>query len=201
MFPNHSLLLREMTVEDIPQVMNIDRLSFDVPWSETSYRYEIKNTSYSYMVVLEYRRHRPMPRWQRWLNLTPVPECRIVGYGGMWFIQGEAHISTIAVHPRARGRGWGEVLLAAMVQRGVRLGATEVGLEVRVSNETAQNLYRKWGFQIADVKKGYYRNNDEDAYDMRLAIIQPTVQALAESRWNALTADHHVVDQFTQNQP
>jgi ribosomal-protein-alanine N-acetyltransferase len=201
MFPNHSLLLRDMTIEDIPQVMNIDRLSFDVPWSETSYRYEINNTSYSYMVVLEYRRHRPIPRWQRWLNVTPKLERRIVGYGGMWFIQGEAHISTIAVHPRARGRGWGEVLLAAMVQRGIHLGATEVGLEVRVTNATAQNLYRKWGFQIADVKKGYYRNNDEDAYDMRLTVIQPAVQALAESRWNALAADHNIIDQYTRNQP
>jgi hypothetical protein len=93
------------------------------------------------------------------------------------------------------------VLLAAMVRRGVSLGATEVGLEVRVTNATAQNLYRKWGFRIADVKKGYYRNNDEDAYDMRLAIIQPAVQALAESRWNALTVDHNVVDQYTRNQP
>lgn len=44
-------------------------------------------------------------------------------YGGMWYIAGEAHISTIAVHPKGRGHGWGEILLAGMVRRGIVLEA------------------------------------------------------------------------------
>ena len=106
MSPKPNLLLRYMTVADLPQVTEIDRLSFEIPWSEKSYRYEINESTQSFMVVLEWNRQQTATRWQRWLKIHPYAEQHIVGYGGMWHIAGEAHISTIAVHPKGRGRGW-----------------------------------------------------------------------------------------------
>jgi ribosomal-protein-alanine N-acetyltransferase len=189
-----------MTLADLPQVMNIDRLSFDVPWAERSYQYEIAESENSYMVVLEFRRLRPVPRWQQWLNLTPVYERRIAGYGGLWHIESEAHISTIAAHPQARGRGWGELLLAGMINRSITLHASEVMLEVRVSNSRAQNLYRKYNFTTVDVKKGYYRNNNEDAYIMRLRISNDTLRSTFQRHYAELMAVYQFNDFYSTTQ-
>jgi len=186
-----------MNVIDLPQVMEIDQLSFEIPWSEKSYRYEMNESHQSFMVVLEWSRERIATRWQRWLNIHPYVEHRIIGYGGMWFIAGEAHISTIAVHPKGRGRGWGEILLAGMVQRGIILGAEEAALEVRVSNKRAQKLYEKYEFRTVDVKKRYYRNNNEDAYDMRLNVQDSSICARFKERYDALFKRHQLIDDFS----
>jgi len=190
-----------MTVADLPQVMEIDRLSFEIPWSEKSYRYEINESEQSFMVVLEWQRTRTATRWQRWLNILPYEERRIVGYGGMWYIAGEAHISTIAVHPKGRGQGWGEILLAGMVRRGIVLKADEVALEVRVSNHRAQKLYDKYAFRTVDVKKRYYRNNGEDAYDMRIDINNTIICSEFETLYNTLFTHHQLTDNFSPYQP
>jgi [ribosomal protein S18]-alanine N-acetyltransferase len=157
-----------MTLADVTDVSSIDRLSFDIPWSKSSYDYEITDSEHSHMVVLEYRKQDEMPFWQRWLGWEEPVTRHIVGYGGLWNVGGEAHISTIAVHPRGRGRGWGEILLAGMIQRSITLRASEVVLEVRVSNDRAQNLYRKYEFETERILDAYYRNNNEDAYEMHL---------------------------------
>lgn len=201
MFPKPNLVLRYMTDVDLPQVMEIDRLSFEIPWSEKSYTYEINKSNQSYMVVLEWSRERVATRWQRWLNIQPYVERRIVGYGGMWFIAGEAHISTIAMHPQARGRGWGEILLAGMIRRGIMLDADEVALEVRVSNKRAQNLYQKYEFRTVDVKSRYYRNNNEDAYDMHLNVQNAHILDQFNERYNALFSRHQLIDDFSSYSP
>lgn len=219
-----SLLLRYMRLGDVDRVVEIDRLSFDSAWSARSYVYEVSESSYSHMVSLEQfapKPEHPSPRWRRWLRTlsgeTPITTStsngngnsmngsgqsgvqlvnEVVGYGGLWHIADEAHISTIAVHPIYRGRGWGEILLAAMVRRGLTLDAQYIVLEVRVSNAAAQNLYRKYGFEVAGVKPKYYRNNNEDAYDMRLDIT-PTMRDTFESRYAALQTRFHFTDLYT----
>ncbi len=201
MSPKPNLLLRYMTVADLPQVTEIDQLSFEIPWSEKSYRYEMNESHQSFMVVLEWSRERIATRWQRWLNIHPYVEHRVIGYGGMWFIAGEAHISTIAIHPKGRGRGWGEVLLAGMVRRGMVLDADEVALEVRVSNKRAQKLYEKYEFQTVDVKTRYYRNNNEDAYDMRLNVQDEATCNRFKERYDALFKRHHLIDDFSPYAP
>ena len=94
----------------------------------------------------------------------------IVGYGGLWKIEGEAHISTIATHPNQRGNGYGEILLAGMFGKALRLRAEYIVLEVRVSNAIAQSLYQKYGFNRVKRKRNYYRSDNEDAWDMRVPL-------------------------------
>ena len=91
---------------------------------------------------------------------------RIVGFAGMWTVFDEAHITTIGVEPEHRGHGLGELLLVALADEAVRRGAEWLTLEVRVSNEPAQGLYRKYGFSVQGVRKRYYSDNNEDAYVM-----------------------------------
>jgi ribosomal-protein-alanine N-acetyltransferase len=100
-----------------------------------------------------------------WLTrlLKIEQKAPIVGYGGFWIVLDEAHISTIASDEQWRGRGIGELMLLAMIERGIELGAGEVTLEVRVTNRVAQSLYRKYGFEVVGQRPGYYRDNNEDA--------------------------------------
>ncbi len=148
--------------------------------------------------------HRLVVGWRRWMNRFNghhPPPGRIVGYGGLWNIMSEAHISTIGVHPEYRGRGWGEILLAGMVGKSITLEAGFVVLEVRVSNQTAQNLYRKYAFQTIGVKPKYYRNNNEDAYDMRLGLDSPGTRGNFSHHLAALHAAHEFEDTYSTSTP
>ncbi len=162
-----NLSLRYMRPEDIPQVTAIDCLAFEDPWSARSYAYEVSESAYSHMVTLETLH--PITGWRRYFaRLNGGMRSQVIGYGGLWHIMDETHISTIAVHPDLRGQGYGELLLAAMIRRSLMLKASYIVLEVRVSNEVARKLYEKYRFEIMGTKARYYRSNGEDAYDMRL---------------------------------
>lgn len=170
-----TLTLRYMHTADIPEVVAIERESFKPAWSSDSYRFEINRSECSYMVVLEQTITQPTHGLRRLLNRVRGKEDEterhaIVGFGGLWKIEDEAHISTIASHPVYRGKSYGEILLAGMIHRAIDLGAGYIVLEVRVSNTVAQNLYHKYHFDIVDIKRGYYQNDNEDAYDMRVEL-------------------------------
>ncbi|MCA9907409.1 MAG: ribosomal protein S18-alanine N-acetyltransferase [Anaerolineae bacterium] len=194
-----ALTLRYMRLADIPQVVAIDQITFVPPWSARSYAYEIAESTYSHMVVLEETEEQSTSKsFLRWLFAPPRgPLSRIVGYGGLWLISDEAHISTIATHPEFRRRGWGELLLAGMVKKALLLKASYVVLEVRISNVTAQNLYHKYGFNTVDVKKGYYHNNGEDAYDMRLDLGDKAVTNHLDGLFAQLLSRNSYQDVFT----
>jgi ribosomal-protein-alanine N-acetyltransferase len=200
-----SLTLRYMQLPDIPQVVVIDNLAFDPPWSARSYSYEVSESNYSHMVVLEQEETaKPANGWRRIvqnLSGTREAEKRIVGYGGLWHIMDEAHISTIATHPDYRRRGLGEVLLGGMIRRALTLKAEYLVLEVRVSNTTAQNLYTKYDFKTVGIKRRYYHNNGEDAYEMHLYFSAPDFRDNFEARFAALFAKHNVIDEYTDRKP
>lgn len=196
---NHKLVLRYMQSADIPQVVAIDNQSFNPPWSARSYSYEVSESSYSHMVVLEDDAVVPAATgWRRWLQRWSANhQGAVLGYGGLWYIAGEGHISTIAAHPDYRGHGYGEILLAAMIHRAITLQAEYIVLEVRVSNMVAQNLYRKYEFQVFGTKPNYYRLDNEDAYDMRLDLTDEAMLARFEQRFAAIKARQPFVDQYS----
>jgi ribosomal-protein-alanine N-acetyltransferase len=201
------LTLRYMRLPDIPAVVAIDRVSFDPAWSARSYTYEVGESAYSHMVVLEQSEdEKPRQTWRRFVpNLGGNgrdEEKQIVSYGGLWHIMDESHISTIATHPGFRGRGLGEIVLAGMIRRSITLRATYIVLEVRVSNIVAQNLYRKYEFETIALKPKYYHNNGEDAYDMRLSL-EGNQEYIArfESRYQELMERYRFMDLFTEAQP
>jgi ribosomal-protein-alanine N-acetyltransferase len=187
-----------MQPPDIPQVVAIDQQSFNPPWTARSYSYEISESTYSHMVVLqEGIVEAPRGFWQRLLGTPPPPVAKVLGYGGLWTIQDEAHISTIASHPELRGQGLGELLLAGMIVKALKMAAAYLVLEVRVGNTTAQNLYRKYEFDIFDRKKGYYHSDGEDAYDMRLDLTNPDIIARTHARYAAVQQRIPFVDAYT----
>lgn len=170
------LTLRYMRGQDLNQVVAMDKASFDAPWSMRSYHFEVHESQCSFMAVLEVQAQHPAQGFKRLVSQlrgieqpTEVQKT-LVGYGGLWKIEDESHISTIASHPDYRGRGYGELVLCGMLLRAIALGAAYTVLEVRVSNHVAQRLYRKYGFEVVATKHNYYHNNNEDAYDMRLQL-------------------------------
>lgn len=199
------LVLRFMRPADISQVVKIDQVAFETPWSARSYAYEISESSYSYMVSLEAQilpdEKGAVSGWRRLLPALSGSNRNgkiiIVGYGGLWNIMDEAHISTIATHPDWRKRRYGELLLLAMIRRSIALNAGYVVLEVRVSNTIAQQLYRKYGFEIVDTKSHYYRDNDEDAYDMRLYLDNDPLVERIKSQFDALRDELNIDDLYT----
>lgn len=170
-------VIEPMRWEDVPSVMAIERDSFPLPWSSYTYRHELTENTHSHYIVARTRLPvaDPRPWWRKLLNPSAAP---IVGYGGFWLIVDEAHISTIAVAPDWRGRGLGEFLLAAMIERAINMSAMMVTLEVRVTNTVAQNLYTKYHFVITGTRPRYYRDNNEDAHIMTVeGVNTPEYQA------------------------
>ncbi len=145
--------VRVMTLDDIPEVMKIDRLSFPLPWSERSYRYELEHNSAAQLMVADYHH---------------LDRIQLVGYIGFWFVVDEMHISTLAVHPDFQRRGIGEALLEGALHLANGLGGVIATLEVRTSNQAALGLYNKFGFEVVGRRKNYYQNNREDAWIMKL---------------------------------
>ncbi len=158
---------------DVPAVMAIERQSFTLPWSDYTYQHEILENNHSHYFVVRHTNGQTAARagWLRRL-LHMEHTAPVIGYGGFWLVVDEAHISTIASDTQWRGRGIGELMLLAMIERSIELGAAQVTLEVRVSNTVAQNLYRKYGFEVVGRRPRYYRDNDEDADLMTVDQIQ-----------------------------
>ncbi len=87
----------------------------------------------------------------------------IIGCGCFWEILEEAHITLLMISPQYQGQGLGQLLLYGLLQDAVKRNLERATLEVRVSNQPALSLYRKFGFQVAGQRKGYYKSTGEDA--------------------------------------
>jgi len=142
-------LIRRMTLADVPAVHEIDLLSFSLPWPERSFRFELTENQVSRGWVTEL-------------------DGKIAAMLVLWFIVDEAHIATIAVHPDFRRQGIGEQILLHALRAARAEGAQRAFLEVRAGNAAAQAMYRKYGFTVAGVRRGYYKDNNEDAFLMNL---------------------------------
>ena len=111
----------------------------------------------------------------------------VAGYGGIMLVGPDAHVTTIAVDPEWQRNAIGTRILLALARAGIERGAANLTLEVRVTNEPAQALYRRFGFAPAGVRKGYYAETNEDAlvmwaeditsagYSRRLAEIEASI--------------------------
>ena len=141
------LAVDPMSAGDISTIQAIEREIFPSPWPRNAYASELtQNRQASYIVL---RR-----------------DQEIVGYGGLWKVQDEAHVTTIGVRAADQGRGYGRALFTALIQRAFHLDARWVTLEVRCSNDRAIALYEQFGFKAIGRRRGYYTDNGEDAIIM-----------------------------------
>ena len=103
----------------------------------------------------------------------------VVGYAGLMLVVGDGHVTNVGVDPDHRRQGIATRLMLELARRALDEGATALTLEVRVSNTGAQELYRRFGFVPAGVRKNYYADANEDALVMWATDIDtPTYRAL-----------------------
>ncbi len=195
------VLVRHMQPEDISQVVAIDRLSFTTPWPANAYRFEITHRDTSHLVVLGLMSNSDELTGIRRL-MTKIrggtTTGTLAGYGGCWLIAGEAHISTIAVHPNYRGQGFGELLLASMLKRAIMLDGEYSVLEVRESNYPAQALYQKYEYRVVGRRQRYYRDNREDALLMEARPLDQGYLQRLNQRLATLSRRVQFEDHFTE---
>ena len=144
-----NLVIRKMTVEDIPAVIALDQISFNLPWPERSFRFELTENEASRSWVAEV-------------------DGRIVDMIVNWLLVDEVHVATIATHPDFRRQGIAKKLLTHTLRYMSGEGAITSFLEVRESNAAAREMYRKFGYEETGRRKGYYKDNNEDAILMTL---------------------------------
>ena len=216
-----SYSLRPMLPEDSLAVAEIEQEAFPTTWPPTPFRKELNNRLARYLVcyvpteeIAEEERpaapdiinpsnsmlkrllqgvwpriglqsRRGDPQTLRW-DVIP-------GFVGMWFMADEAHVTAIAVRETHQRRGIGELLLIGCIELAILRNADVATLEVRISNDLAQTLYKKYGFAIVGSRKKYYTDNNEDAFIMTTGKIQePEYQrmfqekvAIHAERWGA----------------
>jgi ribosomal-protein-alanine N-acetyltransferase len=136
-----------MTQSDISEVVRIERASFSTTWPSNAFYNELATNKLAHYFVGRV-------------------SGQIVAYGGIWVIFEDSHITTIAVDPAYRGRKYGEIMLAHLLDEAISRDAAWMTLEVRETNTAAQQLYRKYGFTTVSTRKGYYSDNNEDALVM-----------------------------------
>ncbi|TFD39251.1 ribosomal-protein-alanine N-acetyltransferase [Cryobacterium sp. TMT2-10] len=105
----------------------------------------------------------------------PDSPDRIEAYAGLLAPRGarEGDVQTIAVTEHARGHGLGRTLMLSLIAEARKRGVREVFLEVRADNPSAQELYRRLGFEEIGVRRGYYQPDNVDAIVMRLDVPLP----------------------------
>ena len=134
-------IIREMNRGDIPSVAALEAVVYDQPWSPRVFFDELAMDNREYLVITN-------------------GDKRVIGYGGLLVIDDDAHITTLAVAPEARGQKLGKKLMLALVDQALGIGARHLTLEVRLSNSSAQGLYELFGFAPVGRRKNYYKNED-----------------------------------------
>jgi [ribosomal protein S18]-alanine N-acetyltransferase len=168
-----NLTFRKMTVDDVPAVVDLDQKSFSLPWPERSFRFELTDNPASRCWVAEV-------------------DGKIVAMIVVWLLVDEAHVATVATHPDYRRQGIGKRLLAHTLRHMIEEGARSSFLEVRESNLAAQEMYRKFGYEVTGRRRRYYRDNDEDAILMNLDALNAERLLLDDER--------STLDKDTQNE-
>lgn len=142
--PPLRLNVERMTLDDVAAVHRIESASFPVPWPDYAFRQELQTNRLAHYVVVRAGEE-------------------TVGYGGLWLMVDEAHITTIAVLPQWRRHGIGGRLMLELLDVSRDLGARVMTLEVRLSNGAARSLYQRFGFHPVGIRPRYYSDNGEDA--------------------------------------
>jgi [ribosomal protein S18]-alanine N-acetyltransferase len=161
-----------MLSTDIDRVYEIETRSHSAPWSKLTFQRELIGGRHNLCMVVEM-------------------DDIIVGFVCLYYVMDEGHITNIAVDDFFRKRGIATFMMLAVMDIMVSKGVKRLTLEVRRTNERAQNLYTKFGFKMKGMRKRYYTDNGEDAYvlwtdDITTSEYQSMVREIREGLQNKL---------------
>ena len=154
-------IIRPMERQDVSCVHEIECTCFRSPWSKLALLGELRNEVAHYLVM--------------------EAGGTICGYGGMWLLFEEAHVTNVAILPDFRKNGRGRRLMLAMMRHALDRGAEKMTLEVRESNAVAQHLYTTLDFEQSGFRPHYYSDTGEGALLLWNNDIQHTITKNATS--------------------
>jgi ribosomal-protein-alanine N-acetyltransferase len=158
-----SIVLEPMDLDDLEQVLWIERDSFSSPWRRDHFLHELRTNRYAVNRVLK-------------------SGDRVLGYSCTWIVDDELRINNIAVHPDHRRQGLARRLLWDALHEARGRGCRRATLEVRPSNGAALRLYRQNGFVQVGRRRNYYRDEGEDALLMEAALAPPDTDGPGSTR-------------------
>ncbi len=157
------MLIRRMTMEDIPSVVEIENQCFSLPWSAKSFADSLSREDTIFLVCVENSGNHDE-------QSAKDSVSQVAGYMGLYLSFDEASVTNVAVSPTCRKKGYGKALVVASKEAAKAAGAESIFLEVRVSNEPAISLYKKLGFEELGIRKKFYEHPVEDAIIMKVGI-------------------------------
>lgn len=166
----NSIQILLMNESDLEAVHDIESRNFSQPWSINLFKGELVN---------------PDKR----IYLTAKTDGKLAGYAGLMLVDGEAHITTLAVDVPFRNRHIGSLLALRLIEIAILKRVHWLTLEVRESNEAAQNLYKRFGFKKIGVRQKYYTDGENavimwtndiqsDEYKTRIAAIKKELSGI-----------------------
>ncbi len=138
------LAIEPLRRRHLPDVMEIEQVSYPKPWSRGVFLSELD-----------------LARSDDRYYIAARAGSVIVGYAGLMFVVGDAHVTNIAVAADRQRCGVATRMLAVLAWEAIHRGCEAMTLEVRVSNTGAQALYRSFGFAPAGVRQRYYENTED----------------------------------------
>lgn len=142
------MTVREMTWDDLEQVVEIENENFSVPWTETGFFTYLMRSDALFLVA------------------EKEEEEQVAGYIGIIMAADEGDITNVSVKKELQSQGIGTMLIQELASRTKEMGVEKIFLEVRESNAVALALYEKQGFERMGVRKNYYKDPVEDAITM-----------------------------------
>ena len=138
------LVIEPMRRRHLADVLEIEQVSYPKPWSRNVFHSELE-----------------LSRAGERFYVVARSGAVAVGYAGLMFVVGDAHVTNIAVSTERQRGGIATRLLATLAWEAINRGCEAMTLEVRVSNTGAQALYRNFGFVPAGVRQRYYENTED----------------------------------------
>ncbi|MEB3163975.1 MAG: GNAT family N-acetyltransferase [Prochlorothrix sp.] len=177
----------------LPAAVDLDRRCLGGLWSIESYRQELERPQSILLGLLP-------------ATAQPTPSFPLGGTACLWSVVDEAHVNLLAIAPELQGRGWGQVLLSALLIAACDRQLEWATLEVSTTNLPALRLYQKFGFEQLGIRKGYYHKTGADAAILWLKHLQdpPTIarlRALGQQGWDRVQDRSRSEHRPTHNQP
>ena len=171
-----SYYIRRMREEDIPQVVEIEKIAFSRPWTRSIFKAVLLLPYAAYYVAVEQKTLEQKTLKQKALEQEALEQGekpgldqdRIVGICGVKKIFEEGEISNVAVHPDYRGRGVSRRMLEMLIREAREGGVESFTLEVRAGNRPAIRLYESFGFRTEGIRPRFYDHPVEDGLIMWL---------------------------------
>jgi [ribosomal protein S18]-alanine N-acetyltransferase len=163
------LKIQQLSQKDLSRVLELDQLCFGGLWTPQGYQRELDSPNSDLLGLWKEKGETVITPGENPLELclesseSVSESSSLVGMGCLWSILDEAHITILGIDPHYQRQGLGQVMLYGLLKSAQARQLQWATLEVRVSNQSAIALYRKFGFKDVGRRKGYYQDTGEDA--------------------------------------